>query len=110
MLSQGHNNARLKLVRRDKMKHENEGFLKNPTGLAQEKVKQCVPELEEVQTICLDLKNEQDMAYMAEIAVGNPPQKIIALFDTGSSNTWILNSDVFGTYGSGFNSTASSTV
>ena len=23
--------------------------------------------------------------------VGNPPQKVRALFDTGSTNTWILN-------------------
>ena len=28
---------------------------------------------------------------MSEIFVGNPPQKIRALFDTGSTNTWILN-------------------
>lgn len=31
------------------------------------------------------------MAYMADIYVGNPPQKIRGLFDTGSANTWILN-------------------
>jgi len=31
------------------------------------------------------------MAYMGEIQVGTPPQKLVALFDTGSSNTWILN-------------------
>lgn len=23
--------------------------------------------------------------------VGNPPQKVRALFDTGSTNTWVLN-------------------
>lgn len=34
------------------------------------------------------------MAYMADIYIGNPPQKIRGLFDTGSSNTWILNSKV----------------
>jgi len=28
---------------------------------------------------------------MSEIFVGNPPQKIRALFDTGSTNTWVLN-------------------
>jgi len=26
--------------------------------------------------------------------VGNPPQKIRALFDTGSTNTWVLGKDV----------------
>lgn len=35
--------------------------------------------------------NSDDMAYMADIYVGSPPQKIRALFDTGSANTWILN-------------------
>jgi len=25
--------------------------------------------------------------------VGNPPQKVRGLFDTGSTNTWILNKD-----------------
>lgn len=34
------------------------------------------------------------MSYMAEIYVGNPPQKLRGLFDTGSSNTWILNKKV----------------
>ena len=35
--------------------------------------------------------NLQDNAYVAEIHVGTPPQKIRALFDTGSTNAWILN-------------------
>jgi hypothetical protein len=35
--------------------------------------------------------NDHDMAYMADIYIGTPPQKIRGLFDTGSSNTWILN-------------------
>jgi len=38
--------------------------------------------------------NDHDMAYFADIYIGNPPQKIRGLFDTGSSNTWILNSKV----------------
>lgn len=35
--------------------------------------------------------NLQDNAYVAELMVGTPPQKVRALFDTGSTNTWILN-------------------
>ena len=31
------------------------------------------------------------MDYVATLYVGNPPQQIRAIFDTGSSNTWILN-------------------
>lgn len=44
--------------------------------------------------ICLELDNEHDMGYMAQIAVGNPPQNMSAVFDTGSSNTWILGAGV----------------
>jgi len=35
--------------------------------------------------------NLQDNAYVAEVSVGTPPQKVRALFDTGSTNAWILN-------------------
>lgn len=36
-----------------------------------------------------------DFSYVADIYVGNKPaQKIRALFDTGSANTWILNKKV----------------
>jgi len=38
--------------------------------------------------------NLEDNAYVSEIYVGNPPQKLRALFDTGSTNTWVLNSKV----------------
>ena len=34
------------------------------------------------------------MAYVADIEVGNPPQKVTAMFDTGSTNTWILNKNL----------------
>ena len=37
------------------------------------------------------MQNDHDMCYMAEVFVGTPPQSIRALFDTGSSNTWVLN-------------------
>lgn len=36
--------------------------------------------------------NLEDNAYVSEMYVGNPPQLIRALFDTGSTNTWVLNS------------------
>ena len=32
--------------------------------------------------------------YSSYIYVGNPPQKLMALFDTGSANTWILSDKV----------------
>jgi phytepsin len=35
--------------------------------------------------------NLEDNAYVSELYVGNPPQKMRGLFDTGSTNTWILN-------------------
>ena len=40
------------------------------------------------------MENDHDMSYMADLYVGNPPQKVRGLFDTGSSNTWILNKEV----------------
>jgi hypothetical protein len=38
--------------------------------------------------------NLEDNAYISDMYVGNPPQKIRALFDTGSTNTWVLNKNV----------------
>lgn len=35
--------------------------------------------------------NLADNAYVSEFYVGNPPQKLRGLFDTGSTNTWVLN-------------------
>jgi hypothetical protein len=37
------------------------------------------------------MTNQGDSSYIAEIQIGNPPQKVNALFDTGSSNTWIIS-------------------
>ena len=42
-------------------------------------------------TFCLTIQNDHDMSYMADLYIGNPPQKVRGLFDTGSSNTWVLN-------------------
>ena len=45
--------------------------------------------------LALHMNNHMDFSYVADIYVGNnPPQKIRALFDTGSANTWILNKKV----------------
>ena len=38
--------------------------------------------------------NLGDNAYVSEFYVGNPPQKLRGLFDTGSTNTWVLNKAV----------------
>lgn len=38
--------------------------------------------------------NLEDNAYVSDMYVGNPPQLVRALFDTGSTNTWVLNSMV----------------
>jgi len=38
--------------------------------------------------------NLDDNAYVGDVYVGNPPQKIRALFDTGSTNMWVLNQKV----------------
>lgn len=37
-----------------------------------------------------ELKNNQNIAYMGELNFGTPPQKIKAIFDTGSANPWVV--------------------
>lgn len=39
----------------------------------------------------IQMENQRDSMYVASVFVGNPPQKVRALFDTGSTNTWVLN-------------------
>jgi hypothetical protein len=46
------------------------------------------------QTLSLKSVNSGDSIYSSDIWVGNPPQKLRAMFDTGSANTWILSSKV----------------
>lgn len=46
------------------------------------------------QTLTLASTNHGDSTYSSDIWVGNPPQKLRALFDTGSANTWILSSRI----------------
>ena len=40
------------------------------------------------------MENHANTQYISEICFGNPPQKIKAAFDTGSSNTWVLNNEL----------------
>lgn len=37
--------------------------------------------------------NFDNVMYTAPICVGNPPQKLMAAFDTGSTNTWVLSGE-----------------
>lgn len=53
----------------------------------------CTPNAPE-RAYCLQMYNDADEAYMADVYIGTPPQKIRAIFDTGSANTWILNAAV----------------
>ena len=65
----------------------------------------------EANTLCLSMTNDHDMSYLAEFSIGNPPQKMRALFDTGSSNTWVLNAKVKNVDGpQGYDDTKSTTV
>ena len=36
------------------------------------------------------LNNNSNMAYTGELFFGTPPQKIRAIFDTGSANPWVI--------------------
>lgn len=38
-----------------------------------------------------DLKYEQDTYFATTLAVGTPPQNITVLFDTGSADTWLMD-------------------
>ena len=40
----------------------------------------------------VDLKNYYNYNYVGTIYVGNPPQKVRCIFDTGSTNQWVLSS------------------
>jgi len=43
--------------------------------------------------IQIPLQNHQNTNYIGEIQIGSPPQKIRALFDTGSANSWVLGQE-----------------
>lgn len=37
------------------------------------------------------MHNLGNMSYVSTVYIGTPPQKIRALWDTGSSNLWVVN-------------------
>ena len=43
----------------------------------------------------MDLNDEENIGYIGEIYLGSDdnPQKIRAIFDTGSANSWILSKE-----------------
>ena len=39
-------------------------------------------------------RSSKNYQFQGEIMVGNPPQPIIACFDTGSANAWIIGKEL----------------
>jgi hypothetical protein len=35
--------------------------------------------------------NHDNFIYVSDFYIGNPPQRMRGVFDTGSTNTWVLN-------------------
>ena len=44
--------------------------------------------------VTMDMKNDKNIGYAAEFYLGTgKPQKIRAMFDTGSANSWVLTAE-----------------
>lgn len=121
VLSQTHNHARLVLTRgsrhapEDKVEEtdvfaltEDDLFLQEEESFDKD-LGPCSVE-GPAKTFCAQMYNDHDMAYFADVYIGTPPQKIRGLFDTGSSNTWILDSKVKRIDGMAYASESSSTA
>ena len=64
-----------------------------PITLNQNSIFYSVPkQAKEKQIISLEQTLHDGVLYTSDIYVGTPPQKLRALFDTGSSNTWLAGS------------------
>lgn len=65
----------------NKLYHKN--YLKSPRFMQDKSEKKA--------NILLSLTNYKNSQYIGSIKVGNPPQEIDVIFDTGSSNFWITS-------------------
>ena len=90
VLARSKKHARVALTRRKRQRSSNNKYHDNNFLQLEEGLEAGCNEGGD-KTFCLTIQNDHDMSYMADLYVGNPPQKIRGLFDTGSSNTWILN-------------------
>lgn len=75
--------------------------VKQPYRMAQTKMK--VKNNEGSKEAEIDLLNNQNYNYIGTFFVGNPPQPLRGVFDTGSANTWILSTECEATVARGEN-------
>lgn len=47
----------------------------------------------QIQQLAMDMYNLKNTQYMGEIGLGNPPQFLPLVFDTGSTNLWVASTD-----------------
>lgn len=57
------------------------------------------PVIKKKENISLDIDTSNDVIYSSVVYFGNPPQKIRALFDTGSAATWVASSKLASLFG-----------
>jgi len=103
ILSETSGHARLELTKVKKHTQEHRQMLmqleKNPAKKCTKEqlestVNHCPVNGDGPSEVHLQQDNLEDNAYISDIYIGNPPQKLRALFDTGSTNTWVLNDKV----------------